>query len=130
MGHKSTYCQEDKIDQAELMRIVDAANLGGNERVNCFSCGQNGHYANICPYKKKPAEQPNEQQVNEVEGQTLNASGAPAKLEQNQALLNGVGQQGQQAAAQMQNKRKPVGLSQELESAVKRIERGQQKENE
>lgn len=57
IGHKSTYCQEDKIDRAQLVQILEASSAGVNERVNCFSCGQNGHYANICPYKKKPLDQ-------------------------------------------------------------------------
>ena len=89
MGHKSTYCQEDKIDQVELMRIVDAAQLGGNERVNCFSCGQNGHYANICPFKKKPVDQPNEQQTTDNDGQTLNSSAGQPNYDQSQNQLNG-----------------------------------------
>ena len=53
-GHKSTYCQEEKIDRMELAKITQ--NIGiGHEKVKCFNCSQFGHYANMCPIKKEKA---------------------------------------------------------------------------
>lgn len=48
-GHKSTYCQGDKIDRTELQKITQF----GHERVLCFNCSQYGHYASLCPLKKE-----------------------------------------------------------------------------
>ncbi len=43
-GHKSTFCQEDKIDRSELNKRLDQAQISGYEKVICFGCGLNGHY--------------------------------------------------------------------------------------
>jgi hypothetical protein len=52
-GHKSTYCQEEKLGDLHLNEIL-ARNPGNpinTLSVTCFSCYQKGHYANACPNK-------------------------------------------------------------------------------
>ena len=51
-GHKSTYCQEDKIDKVNLQKILESTMHMGHDRVLCFNCSTYGHYANMCPLKQ------------------------------------------------------------------------------
>ena len=48
-GHKSTYCQEEKLRDSDMARLM--ANNQQFNVVTCFSCFQKGHYANVCPLK-------------------------------------------------------------------------------
>lgn len=52
-GHKSSYCQEEKIPEGDLESILhqNPTTLYQNFNVTCFSCYQKGHYANACPIK-------------------------------------------------------------------------------
>lgn len=52
-GHKSTYCQEEKISESDLREIqmMNPVSQMQNMRVICFNCKQKGHYANKCPLK-------------------------------------------------------------------------------
>ena len=53
-GHKSTYCQENKIDESVLDKIREDNKIHGtNDKVMCFHCNQYGHYANVCPHKRQ-----------------------------------------------------------------------------
>ena len=46
---------------------MEAANVGGNEGINCFGCGRKGHYASMCPFKKKQADLLNEQHQQQLQ---------------------------------------------------------------
>lgn len=46
-GHKSTFCQEPKLDDHLLAQKVPL----NHNSVTCFSCYEKGHYANACPQK-------------------------------------------------------------------------------
>lgn len=53
-GHKSTYCQEEKISDDQLNAKLtqhSSTNIINTPNVTCFSCYQKGHYANACPLK-------------------------------------------------------------------------------
>ena len=53
LGHKSTYCQEQKMPQEQISSIVEQNPEISTVilRVICFYCKENGHYADKCPYK-------------------------------------------------------------------------------
>lgn len=51
-GHKSTYCQEEKLSERELSDVFSKNPTPiWPPSVTCFSCYQKGHYANACPIK-------------------------------------------------------------------------------
>ena len=52
-GHKSTYCQEEKLPDHLLSDILtrNPGNPMNLSSVTCFSCNLKGHYANACPNK-------------------------------------------------------------------------------
>jgi len=52
-GHKSTYCQEPKIEQQKLYQIQlqNPISAVSNLHVTCFHCGVKGHYASFCPQR-------------------------------------------------------------------------------
>jgi hypothetical protein len=52
-GHKSTYCQEEKLNEVERAKIMlmNPSTQIQNLNVTCFSCLTKGHYANACPFK-------------------------------------------------------------------------------
>jgi hypothetical protein len=52
-GHKSTFCQEEKISEEELNAKLSSnpLYLQAIENKTCFLCKQKGHYAEYCPTK-------------------------------------------------------------------------------
>lgn len=52
-GHRSTFCQEERLEQSKLDEIISNTKFGGNERVLCFNCSEHGHYASLCPKRKE-----------------------------------------------------------------------------
>ena len=52
-GHKSTYCQDDKITDEELNEIIQRNPMShmNTAQTLCFNCKQKGHYADKCPLK-------------------------------------------------------------------------------
>ena len=62
-GHKSTYCNEDKISPQDLQQILaNSSNNVFNAKVMCFNCSQIGHYANMCPLGRGYKQPQNQQQ--------------------------------------------------------------------
>ena len=108
-GHKSTYCQGDKIDRVELQKITQF----GHERVLCFNCSQYGHYASLCPLKKENGG-PGHQTTSGQPGQAVFTDMPPPDAPEGGSLLG---------------KRAKSGLSSKVESALRSkqeiLEKGQ-----
>jgi hypothetical protein len=48
-----TFCPEEQIDKKLLEEIIQQqTRLGSYDKITCFNCSEQGHYANMCPKKK------------------------------------------------------------------------------
>ena len=62
-GHKSTFCQEPKMDKDDLIKLLSQDQDNRVSAVTCNYCQKQGHYASVCPQKQNDRRQKREKEA-------------------------------------------------------------------